>query len=52
MLVSLSPSTNYSYEDEPKTLVEKMKQGWIKQFSTGYRAATQKAPAFLYGDIK
>jgi len=50
MIVSLKPGTNYVHEDEPSTLVEKMKQGWMNQFSASGK--TQKAPAFVYGDIK
>lgn len=49
MLISLKPGTNYTYEDEPATLVEKMKQSWMNQF--GSKGKTSKAPAFVYGDV-
>jgi phage portal protein BeeE len=49
MIVSLKPGTNFSYDEEPETLVEKMKQKWMSQFSA--KGNTQKAPAFVYGDI-
>jgi HK97 family phage portal protein len=49
MIVSLKPGTNFTYEDEPNTLVAKMKEAWLNQFSA--RGKTEKAPAFVYGDI-
>lgn len=49
MIVSLKPGTNFTYEDEPSTLVTKMKESWIKQFSGASKQ--QKTPAFVYGDI-
>ncbi len=49
MIVSLKPGTNFTYEDEPSTLVQKMKESWTSQFASGGKTA--KAPAFVYGDI-
>lgn len=49
MIVSLKPGTNYTYNTEPATLVEKMKEGWMNQFSQKGRAV--KSPAFIFGDI-
>lgn len=49
MIVSLKPGTNFTYEDEPVTLVQKMKQSWMDQFSKNGKA--EKSPAFVYGDI-
>jgi HK97 family phage portal protein len=49
LIVSLKPGTNFTYEDEPTTLVQKMKQSWMDQFSKGGRS--EKSPAFVYGDI-
>lgn len=50
MIVSLNPGTNYTYDQEPETLVELMKQRWLKQFSKNGDA--ERSPAFVYGDIK
>lgn len=50
MIVSLNPSTNFTYEGEPETLVAKMKERWMAQFSG--KGNKQKTPAFVYGDVK
>lgn len=49
MIVSLKPGNNYSYDSEPDTLVKKMKEGWMNQFSA--KGKTPKAPAFVFGDV-
>jgi phage portal protein BeeE len=49
MIVNLKPGNNYTYDSEPSTLVEKMKEGWMNQFAKGGK--TVKAPAFVFGDI-
>lgn len=50
MIVSLKPGTNFTYDEEPNTLVSKMKEQWMRQFSK--EGETEKAPAFVYGDIQ
>lgn len=49
MIVSMKPGTNFTYEQEPETLVEMMKEKWMSQFSS--KGNSKKAPAFVYGDI-
>jgi hypothetical protein len=49
MIVSLKPGTNYTYDTQPETLVQKMKEGWMSQFSQAGKAS--KSPAFVFGDI-
>lgn len=49
MIVNVKPSTNYTYEQEPATVMEEMKEKWIAQFSK--RGKGQKTPAFMYGDV-
>lgn len=46
MIVSLKPVAGHVYSDEPSTLVQRMKEGWMNQFSRG-----RKEPAFVFGDI-
>lgn len=49
MIVSLKPGNNYTYDTQPATLVEKMKESWMNQFSAVGKAT--KSPAFVFGDI-
>jgi phage portal protein BeeE len=49
MIVNLKPGNNYTYDSEPQTLVEKMKEGWMNQFAQ--KGKSVKAPAFVFGDI-
>lgn len=49
MIVSLKPGNNYTYDTQPDTLVHKMKESWMNQFSAAGRAS--KSPAFVFGDI-
>lgn len=49
MIINMRPGTNYTYEQEPETLVQMMKEKWMEQFRPG--SPTAKAPAFTYGDI-
>lgn len=50
MIVSLKPGANFNYDGEPSTLVEKMKDSWMRQFSA--KGEKQRSPAFVYGDVK
>ncbi len=49
LIVNMKPGNNYTYEQEPDTLMKMMKEKWLAQFSS--RSADQKTPAFVYGDI-
>ena len=50
LLVTLNPPTDGSaYTDEPQTVLEMLKENWMKKFSHGGNA--EKTPAFLYGDV-
>lgn len=49
MLVSIKPGNNFSYEQDPNTLMAEMKSMWMSKFSRG--GTEQKSPAFAYGDI-
>lgn len=49
MIISLKPGNSYTYEEEPATLVQKMKENWMKNFASD--GETSKAPAFVFGDI-
>lgn len=50
MIVSLKPGTNFNYDGEPETLVDKMKEKWMQQFSA--KGDKQRSPAFVYGDVQ
>lgn len=50
MIVSLKPSTNFTYDTEPSDLVKLMKAQWMKQFAAKGNAT--KSPAFVFGDIQ
>lgn len=49
MIVSLKPGANFNYDEEPDTLVAKMKEKWMKQFAS--KGERQRSPAFIYGDV-
>lgn len=49
MIVSMKPGQNFTYEQEPETLMQMMKEKWMAQFSS--HGQTQKSPAFVYGDV-
>lgn len=50
MIVSMKPGTNYTYEQEPATLMQMMKDKWVEQFNG--KSGNQKTPAFVYGDVQ
>jgi HK97 family phage portal protein len=49
LLVNMKPGTNFTYEQEPDTLMQMMKDSWMKKFSSS--GAERKTPAFVYGDV-
>jgi phage portal protein BeeE len=49
MIINLKPGNNYTYEQEPQTLMQQMKEKWLAQFSSKGEGA--KTPAFMYGDV-
>jgi phage portal protein BeeE len=49
MIINMKPGNNYTYEQEPETLMQMMKEKWMAQFSD--RGKGPKSPAFVYGDV-
>lgn len=49
MIINLKPGNNFTYEQEPETLMEAMKSKWMSQFSGNSKGS--KSPAFVYGDV-
>lgn len=50
MIVSMSPGSGYTYEQEPQELMKMMKESWMERFSASSKKS--KEPAFVYGDVK
>lgn len=49
MIINMKPGNNFTYEQEPETLMSMMKEKWLAQFSASGKGL--KTPAFVYGDV-
>lgn len=50
LMVNMKPGTNFTYEQDPQTLMTMMKENWMRDRS-GSEGRGRKTPAFTYGDI-